>query len=201
MLLDLQKRSPAEIYFAFTQTIVPRPIAWVLSESANATYNLAPFSYFNAIGSAPPVLVTSCGHKRSGEKKDTWRNIEERDHHVIHIASVAQAEALNASAATLDHGDSEVEHLGLPTTDVPGWSLPRLSDAPVAFFCQRYAIHEIGTQGMILSQVCALHIDDALVSEQDGRLKVDAARLNPLARLGGLEYAQLGEIIALSRPG
>ena len=85
MILDLSELKPAQVYFQMIQTLIPRPIAWVLSEIEAGKYNLAPFSYFNAISSNPPIVMFSVGKKPDGSDKDTHRNIAERKHFTIHI--------------------------------------------------------------------------------------------------------------------
>ena len=82
MVIDFDKLSSSQAYFTMTQAIIPRPIAWVLSDHGNGKLNLAPFSYFNAVCSRPPMQSISIGHKKSGLKKDTWVNIEGRYKHV-----------------------------------------------------------------------------------------------------------------------
>jgi flavin reductase (DIM6/NTAB) family NADH-FMN oxidoreductase RutF len=185
------------------QTLVPRPIAWVLSENSEGRYNLAPFSYFNAVCSNPPLMMISVGKKPDGSHKDTRANIEARQHFVIHIPGRNQLEAMNQSSATLPAEVSEVDELNLETVTFEGFSLPRLKHSRVAFGCQCYQIHEIGEtqQSMILGRVSHLYIDDAVIAmDRKGRFKLDTAKLDPIARLGASEYMACGEVITLKRP-
>lgn len=203
MLIDLSALSPNQVYATITQTLIPRPIAWVLSLNEAGTFNLAPFSYFNAVSSAPPLLMLSLGKKPDGSDKDTHANIRDRNHFVVHLAHRAQLTALNESAATLPAGDSELTRLGLATTPVEGFPLPRLSDCRVAFCCERYEIHQIGegAQTLILGLIRAVYVDDAATGrDPKGRLTVDAQRVDPLARLGAAAYATFGEVVELKRP-
>jgi len=85
MLLRLDQFEAAQRYYLMSQTLVPRPVAWVLSENATGSYNLAPFSYFNAICSTPPLIMFSIGKKPDGADKDTRRNIIERKRFTVHI--------------------------------------------------------------------------------------------------------------------
>jgi flavin reductase (DIM6/NTAB) family NADH-FMN oxidoreductase RutF len=144
MYFDFAEFSPNQAYFTMTQTLVPRPIAWVLTENAAGDYNLAPFSYFNAVCSDPPLVMLSIGRKPDGSPKDTRVNIEQRGHFVAHIAHREQAKPMTESSATLDYGDSELARLGLDTVPFQGFGLPRLADCRVAFACERYEIREIG---------------------------------------------------------
>ncbi|MCP4042918.1 MAG: flavin reductase family protein [Gammaproteobacteria bacterium] len=200
MNIDLSDLSASRIYFAMTQTLLPRPIAWVLSESANGSYNLAPFSYFNAVCSDPPLVMMSIGWKADGSEKDTRLNIKERNHFVIHIPHKELAEAVNTSAAPLPAGESELDKQGLHTTPFEGSLLPRLTDCRVAYACERYEIHEIGNkrQALILGLVKSIYIDDLVVTaDAKGRIKVDAEKIDPLGRLGAGEYVTFGEVLCI----
>ncbi|KZX76179.1 protein/domain typically associated with flavoprotein oxygenase, DIM6/NTAB family protein [Oleiphilus sp. HI0009] len=205
MQLKLSEHSSGEIYHLLTQTIVPRPIAWVLTKNSNSdeTYNLAPFSFFNALTSAPPTLVVSIGKKPSGESKDTRANLGEGEHCVVHIPQVTQMQEVSDSAATLDYGDSELERLNLSLESFEGFPLPRIKESPIAFGCKVAKVIEWGEtpQALILLEIEQAFVDDNYVGEDDkGRLKIDAKNLNPLARLGANEYASLGDVLSLARP-
>jgi flavin reductase (DIM6/NTAB) family NADH-FMN oxidoreductase RutF len=198
MYLNLSDLSASQIYMTMTQTLIPRPIAWVLSDNGNESLNLAPFSYFSAVCSDPPLIMLSVGKKPDGSHKDTYTNIEERQDFVVHIASIDQLDALNQSSIALPHGESELDELNIELTPVSGSRLPRISLSPIAYICKRYDIQEIGNsrQKLILGEVLAIEIDDtACELGDDNRLKVDARKVNPLLRLGAGEYASLGEVL------
>lgn len=203
MYIDFSELSKNQIYFTMGQTLIPRPIAWVLSENAEGDHNLAPFSYFNAVSSDPPLIMISVGKKPDGSHKDTRVNIEQRDDFVVHIAHLGLLDPLNQSSATLPAEVSEVEQVGLSTTAFKGSRLPRLSASRIAFGCENYQIQEIGgtPQSLILGRVKGVYVDD-LVSERDakGRLKVHAERVDPIGRLGAGEYVSFGEIHRRTRP-
>ncbi len=202
MIIDLSTKNPTEIYFTLIQSIIPRPVAWILSDNGNGSHNLAPFSYFSGLSSKPPIVSVSIGPKEPGKKKDTWRNIEERKNFVIHIPHEELAEAVTASSAPLGDNESEIDHLGLETIPVEDWPLPRLKNIRMALLCEKFAIHEIGDvpMGLVLGKVKAIYIDDTVASTENNRLKIDAKKLNPLARLGGDDYGVLGDIITVKRP-
>lgn len=208
MIIDFTALTAPQAYHLMTQTIVPRPIAWVLTEneagSGQDRYNLAPFSYFNSVDSNPPTLMISIGQQADGSSKDTLANIQRSGELVIHIASAQDIEALNQSAATLPYGESELAASSLTTTPVEGWALPRLSKTKIAFSCTLDHLHLIGKtpQSLVFARVNATYIADEIVriDEANGRTIVDAAALDPLARLGGSNYAFLGEYISLKRP-
>ena len=203
MILNLSELTPTQVYFQMGQTLLPRPIAWVLSEIEPDKYNLAPFSYFNAISSNPPLIMLSVGKKPDGSLKDTRVNIEQRKDFVIHIAHREMLQQLNQSSATMDASESEVDALGLETVAFEGSRLPRLKDCRVAYACTCYDIHEIGNtpQSVIYGEITHMYIDDSIASTSDsGRLKIHADKLNPIARLGASEYMSFGDIITLARP-
>lgn len=207
MNLNFDSMSASERYFAMTQVLVPRPIAWVLSANTNTVLNLAPFSFFTGISSQPPLLMISVGHKKEGREaglqKDTRRNIQEHGDFVVHIPSTEHIDWVNASAATLDHGCSEIDALSLETVPFDDFPLPRLAACAVAFGCKRYRIDEIGEnkQAVIYGEISHLYLSDDIAHVNDqNRLKVDSLALNPLSRLGGSEYSGLGEKLQANRP-
>ncbi len=206
MQFDLQSLSPAEIYQWMTQSIIPRPIAWVLSRTSEAGehLNLAPFSYFNALASDPPMVMISVGRRPDGRDKDTRNNLAVGAAAVIHIPALSQAEQVNQSAATLEPEVSEVETLGLALTDFPGSPLPRLADAPVAMAATVTDVLHVGRQqqAIILLELSQFYVADSVMTrDAKDRPRIDSQALNPLARLGAGEFAALGERLQLKRPG
>lgn len=202
MIVDFESLTGSQTYHLMTQAILPRPIAWVLTDSGAASYNLAPFSYFNAVCSEPPIVMISAGSKRPGEVKDTRRNIVERKSLVIHIPQVSQAKLVSESAASLEHGDSEVERLGLELVEEPGWSLPRLAISPIAMLAHFYELQEIGPhkQALILCQLDRIYMSDDVVSlDEKQRVQVDPQAVDPLSRLGGNSYASIGDNFTFTR--
>ncbi|WP_420271359.1 flavin reductase family protein, partial [Moritella viscosa] len=194
MQLNFSDFSANQGYHLMTQTIIPRPIAWVLTDSGNASYNLAPFSYFTAVSSKPALLMISVGKKPSGDNKDTLTNILKNKKMVIHIASDDQADIVTQTAATLAHGESELANAGLTTTAFDDFSLPRLTQCDIAYGCELYDIKEIGDapQTLIFVEIKQLYINDNVVStDTKERLNIAADKIKPLARLGGGEYASI----------
>ena len=204
MQIKLSELPAPQVYFTMTQTVLPRPVAWLLSENKDGGYNLAPFSYFNAVCSDPPLVIVSIGKRDDGSDKDSIRNIREREQFVIHIASDDQLQPLNQSSASLPPGESEVEANGLELTKVKGFRMPRLSDCKIAFFCVRHNIQMIGSkkqQALLFAEVREIYLaDDCAEINDKGRLKVHADRVRPLSRLGASEYANFGEVMFAKRP-
>ena len=201
MHVDLSTLTPVQNYALMTQTIIPRPIAWLISENADSSLNLAPFSYFNALSSSPPMIMVSIGLQPTGEKKDTRINIEQRKQFVVNIAHKEMAEPLTASSATMAPGVSEVDELNLATVPIKGFALPRLAECRLAYACELDTIHMINDQAIVFARLLALYIDDAVVdTDKKGRLKVNAAAVDALGRLGGGEYVTAGKTISVERP-
>ncbi|WP_352109377.1 flavin reductase family protein [Glaciecola sp. XM2] len=185
-----------------TQTIIPRPIAWVLSENKDETLNLAPFSYFNAVCSDPPLCMLSMGKKPDGNQKDTVTNLQVGAYCIVHIAQAHQADLVTATAATMAYGESEVSANNIPLSQHEEWPLKRISTCPIAYLCKVHSVQTIGNvdQHIIFVEALELYVDDNVGSEQGKRIVVDASKVDPLARLGASQYANLGEVFSKARP-
>lgn len=211
MILDFKDLTKNEIYHTVTQTLVPRPIAWVLSQHQHGHYNLAPFSYFTAVSSEPPLLMFSVDEKTLGVSKDTAVNIKQAPYFVVHIANASQAEAVTETSRTLPAEQSELNNIDIQLTDFEGFNLPRLSGVPIAFGCKLHSTQQIADtlQTLIFGQIERIYIDDACVTlteyldksgRQRSRLTVDAVSIDPLSRLGAGEYGTLGTVKSIPRP-
>ncbi|WP_028300022.1 flavin reductase family protein [Oceanospirillum beijerinckii] len=203
MRIDISALSANNVYHLMTQSIIPRPVAWVLTANKGPGYNLAPFSYFNALSSEPPLVMLSMGKKPDGSLKDTRSNILNTKQLVIHIPNTAQAAEVTESARTLEYGDSELEHIDHPLVQEEGWPLPRLQDAPIAMLAELYELHELGPnkQAVIYCEIKEFFIqDECVIKEENNRINIDATAVDALARLGGGEYASLGEVFKIERP-
>lgn len=204
VLIDMDELKPGAAYHAMIQAVVPRPIAWVLSDNGNGSYNLAPFSYFTMVSSKPPLLMFSVGNKSEGVPKDTCLNIRERTHFVVHIAHRGLADAMTNTSRVLPHGESELDHVDLELAPMEGFPLPRVADCRVAMACERHAIQDIGDgpQHMVFGRVRRLYAEDSVVErDEKGRSKLSATGIDPLGRLGGDDYTTFGDVITVPRPG
>ena len=204
MFIDFEGMDPVDIYQVMTQTVIPRPVAWVLSENPAGDYNLAPFSFFTPITSNPPLIMFSVGRKPTDNAfKDTRVNIEARKDFVVHIAHRDLAKAMTATSRTLPHGESELAELGLELTPFEGSRLPRLKDCHVALACELSEIKEVGAapQSLVFGLVKGVFVaDPATYQDEKGRLRVDGAAVDPIGRLGGSEYVTFGEVLKVPRP-
>lgn len=141
MLLNLQDLNPSERYHLMTQSIIARPIAWILTQSQNASFNLAPYSYFNVLAS-DPVMVVFSGTPKAADAitdnptpkaydpslKDTVNNIDACPFFTLHIPNVAQLEAVKHSANPLPYGQSELEGFAGELVD---WLTINTADFPI----------------------------------------------------------------------
>lgn len=203
MKFDFNTMSGTERYFLLTQSVLPRPIAWVLTQHETGQLNLAPYSFFAPVCANPATLVVSMGHKPSGEEKDSYANIKRTGQCVVHIPSLKDLDSVNQSSASWSADVSEVEELGLSVEPFVEDGLPRLSGAEIAFACEYQQEVTLGPGGqhVVFLTVHTMFAADHCVGEDArGRLMLAPDSINPLARLGATEYASLGELISRVRP-
>src|SRR5438132_2759827 len=107
---------PREAYRLFASLVIPRPIGWVSSLSSDGEVNLAPFSFFNAVGGPPPTVMVSVAERSRGAgggAKDTLRNVRETQEFVVQIVERRLAEQMNRTAGEWPHGVDEFAQAGL----------------------------------------------------------------------------------------
>lgn len=205
MHINFNQINASQRYHIMTQSIIPRPIAWVLTDSGEngvSNYNLAPFSYFTPVSSEPALVMLSIGKKADGAPKDTLKNIIDKKKMVIHIAHQQQAELVTQTAASLDFADSELSLTNLTTTAFADFELPRISECDIAYACELFEIKEItgAAQQLVFAEVKELYLSDNIVQTQNNRLNITADKVDPLARLGGGEYAGITAPFTHIRP-
>ena len=113
MYVDVSQTPVLDIYHLLVGIVAPRPIAWVTTVDPQGRVNLAPFSFFNAFGANPPVVVFSPTLRRNGSKKDTLLKLEANGEFILNAAVASLAEQINLSSKELPYGESEVELTGL----------------------------------------------------------------------------------------
>ncbi|MFO0809582.1 MAG: flavin reductase family protein [Gemmataceae bacterium] len=201
MQIDVAKTPVVDVYHALVGVVTPRPIAWVTTVDAKDRVNLAPFSFFNAFGANPPVVVFSPTNRRDGSKKDTLLNLEATGEFVVNAAVAALAEKVNGSARELPHGESEAAYVGVTTVPSTRIKPPRVAESPVNLECVVRQIVPIGTgaiaANLVIGEVLVIHIADAVL---DANGKVDPHKLGTIARLGGDWYCRTSDLFALKRP-
>jgi flavin reductase (DIM6/NTAB) family NADH-FMN oxidoreductase RutF len=200
-MIDVSRTSVVEVYRTLVEVVTPRPIAWVTSMDPEGRVNLAPFSFFNAFGANPPVVVFSPVRRRDGTKKDTLLNVEATGEFVLHAAVEPLAEQVNLSSTELPHGASEVELAGLTLCPSSRVRVPRITEAPVSLECRVLQIIPVGdgplSTNLVLGEVLMFHIDDGVL-DRSGR--VDPRKLRTIARLGGSDYCRTTDLFAMDRP-
>jgi flavin reductase (DIM6/NTAB) family NADH-FMN oxidoreductase RutF len=191
--------APRAAYNLMLSVIIPRPIGWISTVGADGTPNLAPFSFFNGVNGSPPIVMFSAARRRSGEIKDTLRNVQETGEFVVNIVDEALAEAMNLTSGEWAYEVNELELARLETAPSLEVRPPRVAAAPVAMEARvRQIVPVEGTRStMVLGEVLRYHLRAGLLRESG---LVDGTRLRPVARLGGDEYGTLGRVFALKRP-
>ncbi len=189
---------PRTAYQLLISVVVPRPIGWTSTIGLDGSLNLAPFSFFNAVSGMPLTVMISVG-QRKGQPKDTLRNARETGEFVINIVDEALAVAMNETSGEWAYEVNEFDRAGItpaPSIDVKP---PRVAAAPVALECKVTQIIPVldTTYTMILGRVLRFHLRSDLLRPNG---TVDAARLQPVARLSGDEYTTLGHVFAMKRP-
>jgi flavin reductase (DIM6/NTAB) family NADH-FMN oxidoreductase RutF len=189
---------PRDAYRIMTGLIVPRPIAWVSTVGADGSSNLAPFSFFNGVAGNPPTLMISIGQRNSAPK-DTLRNIQETGEFVVNLVSSGLVEAMNITAGEYEYEVDEFALAGITKCASVDVRPPRVADALAAMECRLLTLIPIegSTYTMVLGRIVRYHLRKDLV-RADG--SVDPARLQPVGRLSGDEYALLGESFMMKRP-
>jgi flavin reductase (DIM6/NTAB) family NADH-FMN oxidoreductase RutF len=186
----------------FKAIVAPRPIAWVSSLSGDGIANLAPYSFFNAVSDAPPMLMISSSPVPDSRGKDTLDNILTTNEFVVHIVPHAMRDAMNVTSGNYPPGDDEFIRAGLEKAPCNLVSPPRIADAPIAMECRHHVNlglpGEGGVRGshVIFGEVVGIHIADSAL--KDGLLDVTA--YNPLARLGYMDYSTVRDVFSLDRP-
>ncbi len=197
MEIDPAALSRREAYQLMIACVIPRPIAWLSTVSAEGQGNLAPFSFFGGVTSDPPTVMVSIG-KVTGARKHTADNLLATREGVLHIPTMALAEKMVASAAAVPREVDELALVGL--TRVPSSVVrpARIAEAPLALEVVVAEHREWGRAKMdlFLLEVVRVHCDDALLV--DG--VPDPARLDPVGRLGGQLYSGLAPF-PVARPG
>jgi flavin reductase (DIM6/NTAB) family NADH-FMN oxidoreductase RutF len=201
MTIDVAGASVVEVYRTLVEVVTPRPIAWVTSADPEGRVNLAPFSFFNAFGANPPVVVFSPTRRRDGTKKDTLLNVEATGEFVLNAAVEPLAEQVNLSSKELPRGVSEVELIGLTLRPSARVRVPRIAEAPVNLECRVLQIIPVGdgplAANLVLGEVVMIHVDDGILAPSG---RVDPRKLRTIGRLGGSDYCRMTDLFAMERP-
>ncbi len=200
MQLDPQEMDQKSIYKLLTGTIIPRPIGWISSIGEDGVFNLAPFSYFNAVGDDPPHIMFSAS-RSNHSIKDTLQNVLTNKQFVVNMVTEDLVDQMNETAHPIPAHESEFDFAKL--TPIPSLKVkpPRVKGSPVAMECElvhHYTLenHKNGGSTILIGRVVMFHIDDSIMLD-DTKINLDVYK--PVARLAGANYAKLGEIFSINR--
>jgi len=179
MHIDPSQRSAAHNYTLLTNLVIPRPIAWVTSISPGGIINLAPFSFFNAVGGDPLYVVVSIGQRDDGSPKDTANNLRSGSGFVVNMVTEELMQAMTVSAADFPPEISELGPAGLQTAPSLRVCAPRLAAAQASLECNLHQVVELGSNTLFIGTVVMFHVADALIDDQ-----LHVTGFAPLGRLG-----------------
>jgi flavin reductase (DIM6/NTAB) family NADH-FMN oxidoreductase RutF len=183
----------------FKAAIAPRPIGWVSTISAGGAVNLAPYSFFNAVSGAPPMIAFS-----SEGMKDSASFARETREFVWNMPTWELREAMNATSASLPRGTNEFAHAGLEMAPSRIVAPPRVAATPCALECKvtdTVTLNDLDGHAtdrhLVIGQVVGVHLDERYIA--DGIL--DVAAMRPVARCGYTsDYTVLDRLFQMDRP-
>lgn len=201
--IDPAQNAPGQIYKLMSGIIVPRPVALVSTLDSEGVPNVAPFSFFSGVGSAPPTVLF-CPVLRPGEaefaRKDTLRNVEDTGEFVVNVVSEALAEAANASAAEVAPHVDEFELAGLTPLASELVRPPRVAESPAHMECRLMQVIYTGKQPgagvIVLGEVLRFHVRQDLLDN----FRVDPDGLDAVGRMAGNSWVRTRDRLDLVRP-
>ncbi len=192
MLINPKEVSTTVLHSYMLASIAPRPIAFASTVDKNGIPNLAPFSFFNAFGSNPPVVVFSPARRvRDNTIKHTLENIYETKEVVINVVNYAMVQQASLASSEYPKGVNEFIKAGF--TPIPSQLIkpPRVKESPVQMECRVLEVKETGDQGgaanLIVCEILLMHIDDSILNPEN---KIDANKIDLVARMGGDLYCR-----------
>ena len=192
MIVDYTDKELTQRYQLMAQTIIPRPIGWVVTQDVDGIVNIAPFSYFMGLSSEPPTMMVSIGHKSDGSQKDTLKNIRQSKKCTICMVDEVLLEKMHFSSKELNEESSEADIFEIATTKILQDFPPMVTNTPSAFFCELH--QEIELEGSktipLFLKICEQYIDDTIITDTE-KITLD---YEPVARVGK-SYALLGKKI------
>jgi len=186
-LKELPQQTVSRLIF---NLVVPRPIAWITTVSEEGVVNLAPFSFYNAITTKPPLLMVSIGKRKDGSLKDTSRNIRETGEFVVNLVSGELLEKMHLTGKDFPPGVSEAQELGIELEPSLAVKPPRVKNSPASLECVVKEIIPLGSTPMdvVIGEVVAVKWEEELLETSKGLV----------GRLGGKRYCIVGDEIDLS---
>ena len=184
MFFDFEALPKKERYKLVVSTVVPRPIAWLVTQDAEGRTNAAPYSFFNAFSDDPVVVGFGAGPRPEGALKDTAANIRATGQFVVCLVSEATVQGMNITAADFPPGVDELAEAGLTTSPSAKVKPPRIAESPVALECETFQLIPAGRHTIVLGRVLAMHIRDDCVLDPAKRY-VDTPKLGLVGRMHG----------------
>lgn len=192
MIVDYADKALTQRYQLMAQTIIPRPIAWIVTQNEKGILNIAPFSYFMGLSSEPPSMIISIGHKSDGSLKDTLKNIRESKKCTICMVDEAYLTKMHQSSQELASEHSEAQTFDIETKNVVAGFPPMVEGAKNAFFCE--FLQEVELKGSktipLIVEIKEQYIADEIIVDKE-KLRLE---YSPIARVGK-SYARIGEEI------
>jgi flavin reductase (DIM6/NTAB) family NADH-FMN oxidoreductase RutF len=179
MQIDPSQNTVADNYKLLTNLVVPRPIAWVTSMNAGGVINLAPFSFFNAVGANPLYLIISIGLNDAGEMKDTAKNISASGEFVVNLVTEDLFDAMNISAADFPEGESELAAANLHATPSVKIKVPRVAESQASMECKLHSSQLLGKNTLVIGEVVMFHVAEHLMGP-----RMYVSNFAPIGRLG-----------------
>ena len=181
MEFDLENQHASRAYPLLASLVVPRPIALVTTLGPDGVVNVAPFSFFNLLGTEPPILAIAPGDRDDGTPKDTARNIRLNHEFVVNLVDESIAEAMNHTSAPLPYGTSELEAAGLTALPSSVVAPPRIAESPACMECTEWGTLQIGDNRVVIGLIKRLHVKDAHVDPD--KLRIRTGTLNIIGRM------------------
>lgn len=193
--IEAKELSQRDIYFLMLGGIAPRPIAFVSTISKEGVYNLAPFSFFNAFGSNPPIVIFSPASTGNPERphKDTYINLVDTQECVVQIVSYEFAEKMILTSAEAPHNVDEFKLSGLTPIPSDIVKAPRVKESHFQMECKLLEMksygENIGAANLAICEVVKFHIDENIFQE-GSRTRIDPQKIDAIGRNGGFNYTR-----------
>lgn len=199
MRYDLDQVPEPIAYKLLAATVIPRPIAWVVTRGPEGL-NAAPYSFFNVMGSVPPTIALGLMAAPDRGFKDTALNILETGEFVVNLVPERLVQAMNLTSADAPRGVDELALAGLETLPSQHITPPRIAESPVAFECRALSSVVTGPcQTVVIGRVLAVHIQDRYLKNPE-RAHIDTDALDLVGRSFGSDYIRTHDRFDLPRP-
>ena len=190
---DPSQMEVPEVQAMLLTGIAPRPIALASTIDINGNVNLAPFSFFNAFSANPPILCFSASRSgRTGETKDTYKNLKEVPEVSINIVEYSMVHQISFASSEFPRGVNDFIKSGL--TEAPNIKIkpPRVLESPVSYECKVNQVIELGngkgSGNLFICEVINIHVNEKILNAAN---RIDPLLINQVSRCGGPYYGQV----------